>query len=427
MPFTKFDPEFAHRLDEQDELAAFRNEFIIDEANLIYLDGNSLGRLPKRTFAVMQQAINQEWGQRLIRGWQEGWMEMPTKLGAKLAQLVGAQADEIIVTESTSTNLFKLATAALRARPRRNRVISDVFNFPSDLYMLQGIIDLLGKGHYLDLAVSNDETTIETEAICDLIDPATALVALTHVSYRNAFMHDLAHITEKAHQVGALVLWDLSHSAGAVPIDLNGCAVDLAVGCTYKFLNSGPGAPAFLYVRRDLQDQLYQPLWGWLGSKNPFAFNLEYTPADDIVQFQVGTPPILAMQTIGPALDLIAEAGIDRLRAKSVQQSEYLIALAEQWLTPFGVTIGSPRQATQRGSHVSLRHPESYRINMALINPPPPDLKVIPDFREPDHIRFGITPLYTTFSEIYQAMSRLRTILAERLYEGYSTERLEVT
>lgn len=421
------DIDFAHELDAQDELASFRQEFVIDDPNLIYLDGNSLGRLPKRTIELMRQAVEQGWGQRLIRVWNDGWINTPTELGAKIAQLVGAQADEIIVTDATSINLFKLAIAALRARPSRLKIVSDVFNFPSDLYILQGIIDLLGQRHRLELIPSPDTLTIPLEAIKAALDEETALVSLTHVAFKSSFMYDMAAVTELAHQVGALTLWDLSHAVGAVPVDLNGSQADLAVGCTYKYLNGGPGAPAFLYVRRDLQNELHQPIWGWLATAAPFAFDLSYTPAEGISRYMIGTPPMLSMKAIEPALDILLAAGIDRLRAKSIRQSEYMIFLTEQWLFPLGFTLGSPRQAEQRGSHVSIRHPESYRINRALIEAEPPDLKVIPDFRAPDNIRLGIAPLYNTFTDIYRAMERLQYIVAERIYEQYPAERLSVT
>jgi len=427
MNFTRTDLDFARELDAQDELASFRDEFVIEDPDLIYLDGNSLGRLPKRTIEFMRRAIEVEWGERLIRLWNDGWVHTPTALGAKIAQLVGAQPDEILVTEATSINLFKLAVAALRARPERAKIVSDVFNFPSDLYILQGIIDLLGRRHRLELIPSADTITIDPAAVGAAIDDDTALVSLTHVAFKSAFMYDLAAVTEQAHRAGALMLWDLSHSVGAVPLDLNGSKADLAIGCTYKYLNGGPGAPAFLYVRRDLQSQLNQPMWGWFAAKNPFAFDLEYTPADDISRYKVGTPPMLSMKAVEPALDILLEAGMARLRAKSIRQTEYLIFLAEQWLEPLGFTIGSPRQAEIRGSHVSLRHAESYRINRALIEAEPPAVRVIPDFRAPDNLRLGIAPLYTTFSDIYRAMARLREIVEEGIYEQYSAERLAVT
>jgi kynureninase len=425
--FATTDISLAHDLDAQDELASFRDEFVIADPNLIYLDGNSLGRLPKRTVEFMRNAIEAEWGKRLIRVWNDGWINTPTELGAKIADLVGAQADEILVTEATSINLFKLALAALRARPNRTRIVSDVLNFPSDLYILQGIVDLLGKKHRLTLIPTQDSITISPKAVDTAIEEQTALVCLTHVTFKSAFMYDMARVTELAHAVGALTLWDLSHSVGAVPVDLNSCNVDLAVGCTYKYLNGGPGSPAFLYVRRDLQKQLSQPMWGWFSAKDPFSFELDFTPASDISRYRVGTAPMLSMKALEPSIDILLEAGMNRLRDKSVRQTEYLIFLADQWLIPLGFTLGSPRQPEIRGSHVSLRHPESYRINRALIESPPPATRVIPDFRAPDNIRLGITPLYTTFAEIHQALDRMRTIVEGKIYEAYSDERLKVT
>ena len=427
MQFSNTTLELAQTLDAQDELAHFRDAFVSDDPNLIYLDGNSLGRLPKNTVGVMQHAIEQDWGRRLIRGWNEGWIQTPLELGKKIAELIGAEPDEVIVTDSTSVNLFKLVIAALRAKPDRTKIVSDIFNFPSDLYILQGAIDLLGQKHQLELIPSIDSMTITPEAVKTAIDTHTALVCLTHVAFKSAFMYDMAAVTRQAHQAGALMLWDLSHSVGAVPVNLHEAGADLAIGCTYKYLNGGPGAPAFLYVRRDLQTELESPMWGWLGAANPFAFNLEYTPASDIRRFWVGTPPILSLKAIEPAVNLLLEAGINRLRAKSIHQSEYMIFLAEQWLTPLGFTIGSPKQADQRGSHVSLRHAEGYRMNRALIEAEAPDVTVIPDFREPDNIRFGIAPLYNSFTDIYRAMERLKTIVANRLYERYTSERSGVT
>jgi kynureninase len=417
----------AKELDSQDELASFRDAFVIADPNLIYLDGNSLGRLPRKTVELLQTTVTQEWGERLIRSWNAGWIDHASAWGAKIARLVGAGEDEIILGDSTSINLFKLAVAALRGMPDRTEVVSDVFNFPSDLYILQGVIDLLGSSHSLNLIPSRDSITISPEDVENAINSNTALVCLTHVAFKSAFMYDMAAVTELAHRSGTLMLWDLSHSTGAVPIDLKGCGADLAVGCTYKYLNGGPGAPAFLYVRRDLQEQLMQPIWGWFAASQPFAFGLDFQPAVDITRFQVGTPSVLSLKAVEPGLDLALEAGMERIRAKFVQQTDYLITLAKEWLFPYGFTLGSPPDAARRGSHVSLRHPEAYRINRAMIESPAPAVQVIPDFREPDNIRLGVTPLYTTYEEIFLALERMRMIMEEKLYEQYSSERAKVT
>jgi len=419
--------QYAEELDAQDELASFRDEFVINDPGLIYLDGNSLGRLPKRTVTIARRTVEEEWGKQLIRSWNEGWMNTAKDLGGKIARLIGACEDEVIVVDSTSINLFMLAVAALRARPSRTGIVSDVLNFPSDLYILQGLVDLFGSKHDLKLIPSEDGIRVTPQAVEAVIDGNTALVCLTHVAFKSAFMYDMARITELAHQNGALMLWDLSHSVGAVPLWLNNWHVDLAVGCTYKFLNGGPGAPAFLYVRRDLQEQLCQPIWGWFSHKEPFAFALEYAPAVGIDRFRVSTPPIISMRAIEAGIDITLEATLERIRAKSVRQTEYLISLAREWLMPLGFTLGSPEDAVERGSHVSLRHSEGYRISRAMINSPPPAVRVIPDFRAPDYIRMGVTPLYTTFTEIYLAIKRVREIMEEKSYEQYSNERLSVT
>ena len=427
LEFNSTDIRLAQEFDAQDALRRFRNEFVIRDPNLIYLDGNSLGRLPKRSVEFMRHAIEHEWGERLIRIWNDGWFSTPMTLGAKIAKIIGAQADEVLVADATSINLFRLALAAVQARPGRSKIVSDVFNFPSDLYILQNIVDLLGKQHRLELIPSEDGISISPQAVEQAIDEDTALVSLSHVAFKSAFMYDMSHVTSLAHQAGALVLWDLSHSVGAVPVDLGGCKADLAVGCTYKYLNGGPGSPAFLYVRGDLKSQLNPPIWGWFADQAPFAFDPEFAPAMDISRYRVSTPSMLSMKAIEPAVDLFLEAGLERLRLKSIRQTEYLIFLAEQWLYPLGFFLGSPRQPEQRGSHVSLRHPEGYRISQAMIASKPPAVQVIPDFREPDNIRLGIASLYTTFTEIHQALDRMRTIIQDQIYERVSANRPTVT
>lgn len=417
------DRSFANQMDAQDELARFRQEFIIDNPDLIYLDGNSLGRLPRRTKALLQDYVDNQWGQRLIRGWNEGWLDLAQCIGGKIARLVGAQADEVVVAESTSSNLFKLATAALQARPGRRKIVTDDLNFPSDLYIFQGIVDLLDAGHRLEVVPSPDGIHGPMEALAAAIDDDTALVSLSHTVFKSAYTYDMAAVTALAHQAGALALWDLSHSAGAVPVNLNGANADLAVGCTYKYLNGGPGAPAFLYVRRDLQDSLRNPIAGWFSQHAPFDFGLDYQPAAGLRRMLTGTPPVLSLAAIEPGVDLLLEAGMDFIRAKSVQQTEYLIALHESLLLPLGFQLNSPRDTARRGSHVSIGHPDGWRINRALIE----QMQVLPDFRAPDNIRLGITPLYTSFNEIHQAMQRLHTVVAERLYQRYPAERPAVT
>lgn len=417
------DLQYAQALDAQDRLARFRQEFVIDDPELIYLDGNSLGRLPRRSRALIQDYVERQWGQRLIRGWGEGWLELAQHVGDKIASLVGAQPGEVVVAESTSTNLFKLAVAALKARPGRSKIVTDDLNFPSDLYIFQGIVELLGGRHRLEIVSSPDGIHGPVEGLAAAVDDDTALVSLSHTAFKSAYTYDMAAVTALAHRAGALTLWDLSHSAGAVPVDLSGANADLAVGCSYKYLNGGPGAPAFLYVRHDLQASLRNPISGWYSQAAPFDFGLEYQPAAGLRRMLTGTPPVLALAAIEPGIDLLLAAGMDHLRAKSVQQSEYLIALVDAVLQPLGFQLNSPRDVARRGSHISIGHPEGWRINRALIE----QMQVLPDFRAPDNIRLGITPLTTTFDEIRQAVQHLRAVVEDRRYEQYPQERSLVT
>lgn len=417
------DAAYASELDAQDSLAHFRERFVIAEPELIYMDGNSLGRLPKATPALAEDLIEQQWGTRLIRGWNEGWFTAPERVGAKIARLIGAQPDEVIVADSTSINLFKLAVAALRARPGRSRILTDDLNFPSDLYILQGAIELMDKGHRLEILPSNDGIHGPVDELQAQIDTDVALVTLSHTVFKSGYMYDIPALTEAAHRAGALMLWDLSHSVGSVPVDLNAAQVDLAIGCTYKYLNGGPGAPAFLYIRRDLQERLTNPIAGWMGQKNLFNFEAKYQPATGLRGFLTGTPPVLSLSLIEAGVDLLLEAGMDRLRAKSIRQSEYLIALWKAVLEPLGFTLNSPFEVERRGSHISLGHLEGLRIDLTLLN----DMNVLPDFRAPNNIRIGLVPLYTSCHDIHTMVMRLQRIVTEKLYEKYSHDAPTVT
>ncbi|HWQ13673.1 MAG TPA: kynureninase [Roseiflexaceae bacterium] len=416
--------EEALRLDAQDELAALRDEFVIADPDLIYLDGNSLGRLPRRTAERLHQAVAEEWGDGLIRGWNRGWYEAPVRIGDKIAPLIGAAPGQVLACDSTSVNLFKLATAALRARPGRTRIVSDALNFPSDLYILQGCMDLLGGGYELALARSDDgDLTVDEGHLLALIDERTALVALSHVTFKSGFIYDAAAITARAHAAGALVIWDLSHAAGAVPVELDAWGADMAVGCCYKYLNGGPGAPAYLYVRRDLQEELRSPIWGWFGQRSPFAFELVYAPAAGLARFLAGTPPILSLLAVEPALDMLNAVGVAAIRRKSVALTSYLVDLHDAVLAPLGFTLGSPRDPSRRGSHVSVRHPLGYQINRALIE----EMHVLPDFREPDNLRLGLSPLTTSFAAVWEGVERIRRVVAEGRHLRYPATRSAVT
>ncbi len=416
------DEAYAFELDAGDSLAHFRARFVVAEPGLIYMDGNSLGRLPRDTAARAEDLIARQWGTRLIRSWNEGWFSAPERVGAKIACLLGAQPDEVIVADSTSVNLFKLIVAALRTQKGRVRVLTDDLNFPSDLYCMQGAIDLLDKQHQLEIIPSVDGIHGPAAELQAALDERVALVVLSHTTFKSGYMYDLAEITAAAHAVGALVLWDFSHSVGAVPLDVSTAQADLAVGCTYKYLNGGPGAPAFLYIRRELQEKLHNPVAGWMGQKDPFQFGLAYQGTGSLRGFLTGTPAILSLSLIEPGVDLLLEAGLDKLRAKSEQQSAYLIELWQALLEPLGFSLNSPRNVQRRGSHVSLGHPEGLRIDLALL-----DENILPDFRVPDNLRLGLAPLYISFHDIYTAIARLQQIVEERRYEKYSTERPIVT
>ena len=409
--------EEARTLDRADPLARFRDEFVLDEEGPLYLDGNSLGRLPKRAAALVERTVRAEWGSRLVRSWNEGWVDAPRRVGDKLAHVLGALPGEVTVSDATSVNLFKLAVAALRARPGRRTIVTDALNFPSDLYVLGGAADLLGAGRRVVVVPARDGLTVDAADLDAAITEDTALVSLSHVAYKSGFLHDMEAVTARAHAAGALVLWDVSHSAGAVPVELEASGADLAVGCTYKYLNGGPGAPAFLYVRRSLQRALENPIHGWFSRHEPFSFHESYEPAGDLSRFLVGTPPILSLAAAEAGVDLALEAGIRPARAKSVAQGEFLVRLWEALLEPRGVALRSPREASRRGSHVSLGHPEGLAIDRALIE----EMDVVPDFRPPDVIRFGFAPLYTRFEDLYEAADRFRRVLDEeswRLYAG---------
>lgn len=413
----------ARTRDRQDELAPFRTRFVAEEPDLIYLDGNSLGRLPQATVALLRDAVERQWGDRLIRSWNEGWIETPMRIGNNVAQLVGARPGEVTIADSTTVNLFKLAVAAIQAKPGRHKIVTDDLNFPSDLYALQGICRLLGPAYHVEVVPSPDGIHGPVAGLAAAIDADTALVTLSHTVFKSAYTYDMVAITALAHSAGAYILWDLSHAAGSVLCDLRGAQADLAVGCTYKYLNGGPGAPAFLYVRQDLQDQLANPVAGWMGQANLFNFGLTYEPTPGLQHFLTGTPPMLSMLAIEPGVDLLLEAGMERIRVKSVQQTDYLVDLWEQELAPLGFALNSPRDSQQRGSHISLGHEEAWRIDQALIH----DLKVLPDFRKPDNLRLGITPLYTSFEDIYLAVMRMKQVVTEKLYLRYSQTGAKVT
>lgn len=383
-------------MDAADPLAPYRARFVLPEG-VLYLDGNSLGALPKTVHARLADVTEREWGRDLIRSWNTNdWIGLPQKVGGKLARFIGAQAHEVIAADSTSVNIFKLAAAALTMQPDRPVIVTEEGNFPTDIYMLEGLAELTGR----ELRIR------PRDEIVDALDERTALLLLTHVHYKTAEIWDMAAITAAAHATGALTLWDLSHSTGALPVDLGAANADLAVGCGYKYLNGGPGAPAYLFVAERLQGRLKQPLTGWMGHARPFDFDGTYTPAPGIDQTLCGTPVILALSALDTALDLFGEVDMATLREKSQKLGDLFIALIDERCAGFGFAVASPRDAAARGSHVSVRHAAGYAIMQALIA-----RGVIGDFRAPDNLRFGFTPLYQRYTDIFDAVGHLEEIM----------------
>jgi len=389
--------EYLLQLDRDDPLAAMRAQFVLPERT-IYLDGNSLGAMPRAAAERVRRTLDHDWSQALVRSWNSaGWVDLPQRVGDKIGRLIGARAGETLACDSTSVNLFKLLSLAVKLRPGRNVILSDRENFPTDLYMAEGLSALLGGALQLRALAPNE--------IESAIDDDVAVVSLSHVNYRNGALYDMAAITRRAHERGALMLWDLAHSAGALPIHLADCDVDLAVGCGYKYLNGGPGAPAFLYVAQRLQGQATTPLSGWFGHEKPFEFVPSYAPAAGIARMQVGTPAIISMSSLDAALDVWDTVSLEQVRAKSVRQCEHFVELVEQWM-PGRFELVSPRDSARRGSQVCLRHAQAWPIMQALIA-----RGVIGDVRAPDILRFGFTPLYVSYADIWDAASTLRDII----------------
>jgi kynureninase len=398
-------------LDQQDPLAPLRDQFALPDG-VIYLDGNSLGARPKAALARAQQVVEQEWGHDLIRSWnQAGWFDLPSRLGDLLAPLIGAAADEIVVTDTTSLNLFKVLAGALQrqasapASAARRIIVSERSNFPTDLYMAEGLARWLDRGYRLRLVDSPDE-------LAAAIDTDTAIVMLTHVNYRSGRLLDMAAINQLAHAQGALTVWDLAHSAGALPIDLSGDDADYAVGCTYKYLNGGPGAPAFIWVAPRHQASFDHPLSGWWGHAAPFAMDPAFVPAAGIRRALCGTQPVVSLALVECGLALFGQTSMTALRVKSLALTDLFIRLVEQRCAAHPLQLVTPRAHAQRGSHVSFTHPHGYPVMQALIA-----RGVIGDYREPHILRFGFTPLYTRFVDVWDAVDALAQILDQQDYD----------
>lgn len=396
-------------LDAQDPLAPLRRQFALPEG-VIYLDGNSLGARPVAALARAQQVIAQEWGNGLIRSWNSaGWADLSQRLGNRLAPLIGARDGEVVITDTTSINLFKVLSAALsvqrQRQPGRKVIVSEASNFPTDLYIAEGLAELLQQGYSLRLVNSPDE-------LPQAIDQDVAVVMLTHVNYKTGYMYDMQALTALSHECGALSIWDLAHSAGAVPIDLHTARADYAIGCTYKYLNGGPGSQAFVWVNPLLVDVVRQPLSGWFGHTRQFAMEAQYAPSAGIARYLCGTQPITSLAMVECGLEIFAQTDMASLRTKSLALTDLFIALVEARCAAHGLVLITPREHARRGSHVSFEHPEGYAVIQALIA-----RGVIGDYREPRIMRFGFTPLYTRFTEVWDAVEILGEILDQKTWD----------
>ena len=405
------DRAYAEALDAADPLRAFRDRFEIPDGALVYLDGNSLGRLPAATPERVARVVREEWGDRLIRSWSEGWMDVPLEVGDRLGEaLLGAAPGETLVCDNVTVNLFKALHAAMSLRPGRTTIVAHRGEFPTDRYVAAevarqrgGSVSWIGA---FDPDAPDALEPVSPSQVAGALHDDVAVVLLSVVDYRSAALNDVAAITRAVHDAGALVLWDCSHAVGSVPLRLGADGADLAVGCTYKYVNGGPGAPAFIWAASRHHDGLSNPVPGWMGHGDVFAMGPEYVPAQGIRRFMTGTPSAVALAMVDEGVTLLAEAGIDAVRDKSVALTSYAVELADSWLTTHGVVLASPRDPARRGSHVTLRHPDARALVQALT-----DRGVVPDFRNPDGVRVGLAPLTTRFTDVHDGLLSLRTLL----------------
>lgn len=406
--------------DKNDSLASFKQKFDIPE-NTIYLDGNSLGALPKSALSRATEIISKEWGINLIQSWNTaGWWNLPITLGNQMSQLIGANDDETVLTDSTSINLYKVLVSAIRIQQKNSQhkkvIIAEKDSFPTDLYIIQGFIDLMNEGYELKLIDHADD-------LAKILDDNTAVVVLSHVNYRTGYLHAMEETNQLVHQYNALIIWDLCHSVGAVPIDLNATNSDFAIGCTYKYLNAGPGAPAILWVNKRHQHSASQPLSGWWGHAKPFDMAPDYIPSTGIRRYLCGTQPIISLGLASCGIDIFLQTNMQQIREKSLKLTDLFITLIEQECAEFNLELITPREHKYRGSHVSFRHPEGYAAIQALIA-----RNVIGDYREPEVLRFGITPLYLGFEDIWNAVQHIKAVFTNQEWDNPKyKERSQVT
>lgn len=398
-------------LDARDPLRQFRDQFVITDTEVCYLDGNSLGRLPKKTVDVVQRYLVDEWGTELVAGWSY-WIDEAQRVGDVLGEIaLGAAKGQVLALDTTSVNFYQLCDAAIRARPDRNVVVSDTANFPTDRYILEGLCERYGK----QLVLIDDESGEEyvtPEMLKAHLSEDVALVTLSVVQYRSGALHDVSMLTKMAHEVGALVLWDASHAVGVVDMKFDRDEVDLAVGCTYKYCNSGPGSPAWLYVNKHLQESLRVPIQGWFAQRDQFAMGQGFDRASGMRGFQIASPSIVGLRCVETSLSMIGEATLPVIAEKAAIGTDMMIALHDEWLAPLGFSLVTPREANRRGGHITMRHPEAKQIAVAMREL----VKVIPDYREPSSIRVAISPLATSYREVFDGFARIRDLVASGEY-----------
>ena len=412
----------ADALDAADPLARYRDEFVVADPEVCYLDGNSLGRLPKRTVEVVQRYLTQEWGGELVAGWSH-WIDEAQRVGDLIGSAsLGAASGQVLAVDTTSVNFYQLCDAAIRARPDRDTVVSDTANFPTDRYILEGLCERHGKRLVL-IDDEDGEEYVTNEMLARHVDKRTALVTLSVVQYRSGALHDVARLTNTAHDAGALVVWDASHAVGVVDMRFDAHDVDLAVGCTYKYGNAGPGAPAWLYVNRRLQSSLRVPIQGWFAQRDQFAMGQGFERADGMRGFQIASPSIVGMRCIEVSFGMIAEAGLAAIAAKAALGTDMMVRLHDAWLAPLGFEMVTPRDPVRRGGHVTLRHPDAKQIAVAMREM----VKVIPDYREPSSIRLAMSPLATSFREVYDGFARVRDLVASGRYRAAKVSGSRVT
>ena len=415
----------AKKLDKEDILAGFKNYFE-NNSNEIYLDGNSLGKLPKKTLKILQETIQDQWGKKLIRSWNETWLDLPLRLAKKYGALLNIKKEEVIIGESTSVRLYQILHALINSKKYTNKLSSDNLNFPTDLYVLEGLVNEFNLGG-VNLINYKQEIIADLNLLKKNIQNHQGIYCLSLVTFKSSFLYPMRDLNLWAEENNSIIVWDLSHAIGSIEIDLKETQTKIALGCSYKFMNGGPGSPAFLFIQKKLQDLLHNPIKGWFGHQNPFNFAPNYHPDSGINRFASGTTQILSMQAMEPGIDITLEAGIKNLRKKSIGLSEFFLSGIKEELIPLGFKIQSPSNSDLRGSHLTISHPASWQICQALIQGELNALKVIPDYRPPNLLRFGITPLYTSYENLFRVLIRIKEIVKTESYKKFEIKKTKVT